>query len=207
MIVKDPWLKNTLIDDIEFKKSTSQLNKEQEEEEKRIDEETPRKCPKCLRNYTPKEVRDGSCHYHTGFIVDIDKPNERLTGEKAQAILQQSLLQKLPEQDIPKLLWACCLRKYGDTLQPCETGKCGLPAELEDTVSMKNTDYITVVQEYFKKNPAAIKNLEEFLRNYRQTPTTRPATTTPIKPSTGTTTTIGTNIRSTTPTTQINKRN
>ncbi|CAM4861665.1 unnamed protein product [Rotaria socialis] len=223
MIVKDSWLKNQLINDIEFQKSISQLNKEHEEEEKRIDEETPRKCPKCLRNYMPKEARDGNCHYHTGFVVDIDKPNERLIGEKAQAILQHSLLQKLSEQDMPKLDpvpetigstgriespgWACCLRKYGDSLQPCETGKCGLPAELEDTVNMKNNDYITVVQEYFKKNSAAIKNLEEFLRNYKQT-ATRTVTTIPIQPSTGiTATTIGTNMRSTTPTAQTYRRN
>ncbi|CAF4534848.1 unnamed protein product [Didymodactylos carnosus] len=98
MIVKDPWLKNTLIDDIEFKKSTAQLNKEQAEEDKRIDEETSRKCSKCLRSYTPKEARDGNCHYHPGFVGDINQPRERLTSEKAQVILQRAVLQKLSEK-------------------------------------------------------------------------------------------------------------
>ncbi|CAF5043537.1 unnamed protein product, partial [Rotaria sp. Silwood1] len=54
------------------------------------------------------------------------------------------LLQKLPEQEIPKLIWACCLRRYGESIQPCEIGKCGLPKELEDTVQMNNDDYINM---------------------------------------------------------------
>ncbi|CAF5164585.1 unnamed protein product, partial [Rotaria sp. Silwood1] len=144
MIVKDPWLKNTLVDDIEFRKSSAQVLIDDTDEKKRIDGETSRKCPKCLRNYTPKEARDGSCYYHPGFVVDIDHPNEQLTSEKAQAILQCALLQKLSEQEMPKLLWACCLRRYGESIQPCETGKCGLPKELEDKVQMNNDDYINL---------------------------------------------------------------
>ncbi|CAF0853024.1 unnamed protein product [Adineta steineri] len=201
MIVKDPWLKDTLIDDIEFKKSTAQLNKEREVEEKRIDEETPRKCPKCLRNYTPNEVRDGSCYYHPGFVVNIDLPDEKMTGEQAQAILQRSILQKLPEQDKPELVWACCLRKYGDSLQPCETGKCGLPIELEDTVRMDSDDYITVVQEHFKRNITANKKLA-FLKSIK-----RPTLATSVKPSMSTTTTtmIQTNDKSTMPSRKISQ--
>ncbi|CAF4658666.1 unnamed protein product [Rotaria sp. Silwood1] len=184
MIVKDPWLKNTLVDDIEFRKSSAQVLIDDIDEKKRIDEETPRKCPKCLRNYTPKDARDGSCYYHPGFVVDIDHPNEQLTGEKAQAILQCVLLQKLPEQEIPKLIWACCLRRYGESIQPCEIGKCGLPKELEGTVQMNNDDYINMVQEHFKKSPTARKNLDEFLRRYRQTTTKKGPTGTSVQSST-----------------------
>ena len=171
VIVKDPWLKNTLIDDIEFKKSTTQLSKEQEEKEKLIDEEKSRKCPKCLRNYTPKEARDGYCHYHPGFVVDIDRPSDRLTSERAQVILQRSILKKLPEEEMPKLVWACCLRRYGDSFQACETGKCGLPTELEDTVTMRDDNYIDKVQEYFKNNQTADKNLKQFLESYKSSTT------------------------------------
>ncbi|CAF4983756.1 unnamed protein product, partial [Rotaria sp. Silwood1] len=184
MIVKDPWLKNTLVDDIEFRKSSAQVLIDDTDEKKRIDGETSRKCPKCLRNYTPKEARDGSCYYHPGFVVDIDHPNEQLTSEKAQAILQCALLQKLSEQEMPKLLWACCLRRYGESIQPCETGKCGLPKELEDKVQMNNDDYINLVQEHFKKNATAKKNLDEFLRKYRQTATKKGPTGTSVQSST-----------------------
>ncbi|CAF1515158.1 unnamed protein product [Didymodactylos carnosus] len=147
MIVKDPWLKTTLIEDIEFKKSSAQLNKEQKEEE--------------------KQTRAGNCHNHPSFVVDIDQLNKRLTSEDAQAILQCSMWKKLPEQEMPKLLWACCLRRYGDSFQSCETGKCGLPTELEEKVNINNDTYISIVQEHFKKNASAEKSLEEFLKRYK----------------------------------------
>jgi len=171
MIVKDPWLKHTLIEDIAFQKSSAQLNQEKQEEDKRLEEETSRKCPKCLRNYTPKETRDGNCQYHPGFVVDIKRPHEHLTSEQAQSILQCAILKKLPEEEMPKLFWACCLHRYGESYQSCETGKCGLPKELEGKVNMNDEKYINQVQEHFKANLSAKKNLEEFLNRYEPSPT------------------------------------
>lgn len=183
MLVKDPWLKYTLIDDIAFQKSSTQLNQEQQDDTKRIDDETSKKCPKCLRNYIPKEARDGNCHYHSGFVVDINQPNEQLTTEQAQAILQCSILKKLSEAEMPKLIWACCLHRYGESFHSCETGKCGLPKELEGKVNINDNNCIHKVQEYFKTNQAAKDNLKNFLQKYHSstTHTTPLATKTPIR--------------------------
>ncbi|CAF1220467.1 unnamed protein product [Didymodactylos carnosus] len=173
MLVKDPWLKHTLIEDIAFQKSSAQLSQEKQEEDKRLDEETSRKCPKCLRSYTPKETRDGSCHYHPEFVVDINRPDEHLTSEQAQSILQCAMLNKLPEERMPKLFWACCLHKYGESYQSCETGICGLPKELEEKVNMNDEKYINQVQEHFKANASAKKNLRDFLNRYNPSATNR----------------------------------
>lgn len=178
MLVKDPWLKQTLIGDIAFQKSSTQLTQEQQVEAKRIDEETSKKCPKCLRSYTPKEVRDGNCHYHSGFVVDIKRPNEHLTTDEAQVIRQCSILRKLPEDEMPKLVWACCLHRYGETFHACETGKCGLPKELEGKVDINDANCAQKVQEYFKTNQVAKDNLKNFLQRYNSSTTNAPPLTT-----------------------------
>lgn len=74
---------------------------------------------------------------------------------------------------MPKLVWACCLHKYGETYQSCETGKCGLPKELEGKMDMNDEKYINQVQEYFKTNAAAKKNLRDFLNTYNASATNR----------------------------------
>ncbi|CAF3462615.1 unnamed protein product, partial [Rotaria sp. Silwood2] len=43
-----------------------------------------------------------------------------MTGEEAQEVLQCAILKKLSEEEIPKLIWACCLRIFSDSSHPCE---------------------------------------------------------------------------------------
>jgi hypothetical protein len=183
MVVKDPWLRDTLIDDIEFQKSSAQLLAEKTEKNTRQDEETPRKCPKCLRNYVPKEARDGNCYYHPGFVVDINDPTKHITGEEAQEVLQCAILYKLPEEKMPKLVWACCLRMFTDSSHPCEVGKCGLPKEMEGKIDMSQGNYVAVVQEKNKENAVAKKKLEEFLQRYTQTKTNKSSADSTKKPT------------------------
>jgi hypothetical protein len=187
MVVKDPWLRDTLIEDIEFQKSSAQLLAEETEKNTRQDEETSRKCPKCLRNYVPKEARDGNCYYHPGFVVDINNPTKHITGEEAQEVLQCALLNKLPEEKMPKLLWACCLHIFSESSHPCEVGKCGLPKELEGTIDMSQDNYVTLVQGKNKENAVAKKKLEEFLQKYRQTITNRSSANSSEKSATSST--------------------
>ncbi|CAF0843802.1 unnamed protein product [Didymodactylos carnosus] len=112
IIVEDEYLKDLLISDIKFKKTSTQLKQEEDSEEKRRDDEKSRKCPKCLQNYIPSKTNYGNCHYHDGFVVDIDHPDSRLTDDQAQALMQRAKFGKVSEQDVPKLVWACCLRSH-----------------------------------------------------------------------------------------------
>ena len=174
MIVKDKYLKTTLINDIEFKKTTAQLDEDIKEEEKRVDDERPRKCPKCFKEYIPKDTKFGDCHYHDGFIIDMEKPKEHLNVDQARAIMQQAELLREDEENaatktpFPKLVWACCGHRYGDNRPECRTSRCGLPKELEDEVDMKMDDYMTRAQEHFMKNPEAIAKLSQRLENYKK---------------------------------------
>ncbi|CAF3743021.1 unnamed protein product [Rotaria sp. Silwood1] len=175
MIVKHPLLRNLLIDDIEFKKTLQQIQQENEEEAKRLDDQSVKQCPKCQQNYIPAQVNHGSCHYHDGFIVDLDQNNKPLTIQQAQRITQKAklLIQNgNSEQNLkpPKLMWACCLGLYGID-QPCRVGICGLPEALKDQQIDPNNDLITVVQEHFMKNQVAAQNIKEFMKTYVLTPT------------------------------------
>ncbi|CAM4934856.1 unnamed protein product [Rotaria socialis] len=128
---------------------------------------------KCLRNYVPKEARDGNCYYHPGFVVDINNPKKPMTGEEAQEVLQCAILKKLSEEEMPKLIWACCLHIFSDSSHPCEVGRCGLPKELEGQIDMSQDNYVALVQEKNKENTRAKKKFEEFLQRYRQTTTNK----------------------------------
>ena len=65
-IVKDAYLKTTLINDIEFKKTSVQIDEDRKEEEERVDDEGSCKCSKCFRDYLLKDTKFGDGHYHDG---------------------------------------------------------------------------------------------------------------------------------------------
>ncbi|CAF0857699.1 unnamed protein product [Adineta ricciae] len=181
MVVKDPYLKSTLIKDIEFKKTTAQINEEEYEKEKSEDDERSRKCPKCFRDYVPKDTKFGDCHYHDGFIIDCDKPIEAavVTIEVARLRMQQAELLKEEEEHtpvktpVPKLFWSCCQHRYGGTHPECRISKCGLPEELESQVNMKRDDYMTIVEQHFMKNKMAINNAKKIIEEYKKRPKPR----------------------------------
>ncbi|CAF0965186.1 unnamed protein product [Rotaria sordida] len=182
MIVKHPLLRNLLIDDIEFKKTLQQIQQENDEEAKRLDDQSVKQCPKCQQNYILAQVNHGSCHYHDGFVVDLDQSNKRLTIQEAQRIAQKAKLwahsgnnEQNPKP--PKLMWACCLGLYGID-QPCRVGICGLPEELKDQKIDPDKNLVTVVQEHFMKNKVADQNINEFKKTYIMTPATIQSTST-----------------------------
>ncbi|CAF3047343.1 unnamed protein product [Rotaria sp. Silwood2] len=178
IIVKDDYLKSTLINDIEFKKTTAQIDEEQREKEKCEDDERSRKCPKCFRDYIPKDTKFGDCHYHDGFVIDCDKPIETspIAIKEARLKMQQAELMKDEEENatvktpLPKLVWSCCLHRYGSSHPECRISKCGLPEELEDTVDMKRDDYMKIVEEHFMKNQVAVDNTKKFIEDYKKRP-------------------------------------
>ncbi|CAF0852295.1 unnamed protein product [Didymodactylos carnosus] len=89
-----------------------------------------KKCPRCRENYIPSDVRNDSCHYHNGFIVDVGRPNENLTQDQALERVQRSKLANDSSiNNTPKLMWSCSLRLYVE--QGCNVGKCGLSLELD----------------------------------------------------------------------------
>jgi histone deacetylase complex regulatory component SIN3 len=173
MIVKDEYLRTNLINDIEFKKTAVQLDEWAKEEEKRLDDERPRKCPKCFHDFIPKDTKFGDCHYHDGFIVDCEKPQEHLTADRARAIMQHVAMLREEEENkplktpFPKFLWACCGQRYSDNQMGCRTSSCGLPEELEGEVDMRIVDYMAKVQEHFMNNPDAIDKLSQIIQNYK----------------------------------------
>ncbi|CAF1065300.1 unnamed protein product, partial [Didymodactylos carnosus] len=177
MIVKDPLLKGLLIDDIEFKETSFQLKQKQDEEEKRKDDETVKKCPKCLQNYIPAKSNYGDCCYHDGFVYDLDA-QQRLTSDQAREKIQQiKLLNKKQSQVHSAIkhevnfIWSCCLALDDDqqAASGCQRGAHGLPDELKD-VDLTNKDSIAIVQEHFMKNQVASKKLNNFLQNQKQQP-------------------------------------
>lgn len=174
IIVKDVYLKTTLIQDIEFRKTQAQQDEERKEEEKRIDDERPRKCPKCFKDYVPKDSRFGECSYHDGFIIDFDKPAESLTADKARAMMQRIALIRDQEENkaektpFPRLIWVCCGHLYSESQTGCRTASCGLPELLEEKINMQSDDYLTKVQEYFMQNPEAIEKRNQLLRDLKK---------------------------------------
>ena len=178
MVVKDPYLKSTLIKDIEFQKTMAQINEEKYEKEKSEDDERSRKCPKCFRDYIPKDTKFGDCHYHDGFIIDCDKPIEAavVSVEIARLRMQQAELLKEEEEHaqvktpVPKLFWSCCQNRFGGTHPECRISKCGLPEELESQVNMKCDDYMKIVEQHFMKNKVAMDNAKKIIEEYKKRP-------------------------------------
>jgi len=189
MIVKDTYLKSTLIKDIEFKKTMAQIKEEKYEKNKCEDDERSRKCPKCFKDYIPKDTKFGDCHYHDGFIIDCDKPIETavITVEAARLRMQQAELIKEEEENatvktpLPKLFWSCCLRRFGGSHPECRISKCGLPEELENQVDMKRDNYMKIVQEHFMKNEVTINNAKKFIEDYKKRPKPGPTLATKSK--------------------------
>ncbi|CAF1015332.1 unnamed protein product [Adineta steineri] len=187
IIVKDPLLKSLLIDDIEFKKTSLQLKQKEDEEEKRKDDETVKKCPKCLQNYVPVKANYGDCCYHDGFVYDLDT-QQQLTSDKAREKIQQIKLQNKKQSQQQQLsqthsaiklevnlIWSCCLELADDHISAsgCQRGTHGLPDELQ-SLDLTNKDPIAVVQEHFIKNQVAAKKLDSFLKNQKQLPINKP---------------------------------
>ena len=174
IIVKDAYLKSTLIKDIEFKKTTAQQDEEMKEEEKRIDDERPRKCPKCFKDYMPKDTKFGDCHYHDGFIIDPENSKKALTVDQARIIMQRAAIIKEEEETstsktpLPKLLWTCCGHFYGENQSGCRISSCGLPEELKSEVNMQTDDYMAKVEEYFMQNADAITKRDQLMKNYKK---------------------------------------
>ncbi|CAF1324959.1 unnamed protein product [Didymodactylos carnosus] len=112
MIVKHLLLRSTLLDDIEFKKTNEQIIAEKEIEEKRLDDEKVKVCPKCLQNHIPSKTSHGNCNYHDAFVYDLDK-GTKINSEQAQNVQQKAVLLNQKAEQQPKLIWACCLALYG----------------------------------------------------------------------------------------------
>ncbi|CAF0973703.1 unnamed protein product [Adineta steineri] len=182
MIVKHPLLRSLLVEDIEFKKTFRQTQQEYEDEQKHIDDETPKICPKCEKSYLPGQNNHGNCEYHDGYIVDIEKPEIILSREEAQKILQNARIAAAntsnnpsgPKAKTPKLFWSCCLAAYGND-HPCKKGVCGLPKELEGKVLNPNLDLIQIVRKHFEENITAKTKIEDFAAFYKkENPPARP---------------------------------
>ncbi|CAF1305783.1 unnamed protein product, partial [Adineta ricciae] len=71
MVVKHPFLRSRLIEDIDFKQSQEQIDEEKERERKERDDETEKICPKCRRGYILSKTNYGNCQYHDGYIYDL----------------------------------------------------------------------------------------------------------------------------------------
>jgi hypothetical protein len=168
VIIKDQWLLSRLIKDIGFKKTSQQVKQEKDEEEKQLDDETAKKCPKCLQNYIPSKTNYGNCHYHDGFVYDLDR-GKRLTNDEAQSVMQKAKLLNRNTDQMPKLMWTCCLGLYGID-HPCQIGLCGLPDELKDQsdINSSKQDPIVLVQQHFMSNPTAEQKIKKFVENYKQ---------------------------------------
>ena len=173
MIIKDTYLKTTLVNDIEFKKTSAEDDEEAREEEKRLDDERSRRCPKCFKDYLPKDTKFGDCHYHDGFIVDFTNPNTALTVDQAQMIMQRAEILKEKEENVtyktpmPVLLWVCCGQRYANNQSGCRISDCGLPEELKNSLDMAKVDYMAYVQNYFMNNYDAIGKQKLMIENFR----------------------------------------
>ncbi|CAF1619245.1 unnamed protein product [Rotaria sp. Silwood1] len=177
MIVKHPLLRSLLVEDIEFKKTLRQTQQEHEDEEKRLDGETIKTCPKCHRTYTSSENKYGNCQYHDGYIVDLDHAEKKLSQDEAQKEIQKAQIiasttsgDSMEKLQAPKLMWACCLTFFGGG-DPCKLGVCGLPEGISKEDIKPNTNLVTLVQDYFKKNEIAEKQIQEAINLYKQTKT------------------------------------
>lgn len=189
IIIKHPLLRTLLFDDIEFQKTHQQIREERDAEEKRLDDDSVKKCPKCLQNHIPSQTNYGSCHYHDGFVFDLDQ-NIKLTNEQAQAVAQKAKpLASTARGDqqpppAPKLIWACCLGLYASD-PPCQVGICGLPEDLQKkkkNIVDVTQDQLTLVEQRFMSNQVATEKVHEFVQTYKIPWSTNPArpTTAPV---------------------------
>ena len=174
IIVKENFLKTSLVNEIEFRKTAAQQDEETKEEQKRLDDERSRRCPKCFKDYLPKNTKFGDCHYHDGFIVDVNKPDVALTMEQARMKMQQAEVLREHEENaaqktpVPMLLWVCCGERYGNNqLGGCRISDCGLPDDLKDVIDMTSNDYMEIVQELFMNNPEAVEKQAQLKTNFR----------------------------------------
>ncbi|CAF0926260.1 unnamed protein product [Rotaria sordida] len=193
IIVKHPLLRQLIIDDIEFKQTSQQLQKEEDDKKKRIDDETEKLCPKCHQNYIPSKTNYGNCRYHDGFIYDLEG-NAALSMDEAQSKLQKVKLrqQHASSEPPPQLIWACCLGVFGVD-GPCRIGLCGLPEELKEKYS-DAPNQMEIVQEHFKKNQAASAKISKFLETFKKANTTISNASTPTRSSTNSTDRITTGL-------------
>jgi hypothetical protein len=191
--VKHPFLRSLLTDDIEFKATLRQNEQQREDEQKRQQDVIPKICPKCQQIYIPAEAKHGSCHYHDGFVVNLES-EKPITEDEAHKLMQSArLVASSASHDdaknklkIPELIWACCLRVFASE-QACKAGTCGLPEDLKEDALDPNKDLITNVQEHFQKNEKAKKKIEEFIKlhqkNKREMKTVQAPTPAPKNPT------------------------
>ncbi|CAF3213420.1 unnamed protein product [Rotaria socialis] len=176
MIVKNPYLRKHLVDEIEFKKTLQETQQKHEDEQKRIDNETVTLCPKCLQSYIPSKVDHGSCRYHNGYIIDLDNPTKILTQDDAQQIIQRVALDAAmttnnenPNQKaaMPFLYWACCSSTFMSG-QPCKIGTCGLPETMKGQTIGPNEDLILLVQKHFQEDQQIKENAARLVKHYQE---------------------------------------
>ena len=173
IIVKHPLLRSLLVEDIEFKKTHRQIQQERDDEDKRLDDESVKRCPKCLQNYIASQTSYGNCHYHDGFVFDLDQ-NAKLSNEQAQFVAQKTkLVSSTARGDqhppaTPKLIWACCLGLYGSD-PPCQVGICGLPEDLKEKAVDLTQDHLTLVEQHFWNNQIATEKVRKFMSTYKAT--------------------------------------
>lgn len=173
MIVKELFLRTSLLKDVDFQKTFRQRQEEYEAEQKRLDSESTKTCPKCHQFYVPAQANHGSCQYHNGFIVDIKKPKTVVEHADAQTCIERARLAvamntsmdpTAAREAIPKLVWTCCLTFVADN-QPCQTGICGLPEELKDTQFDTDDAMRAAVQAVFESDLQAKQKIEAFARS------------------------------------------
>ncbi|CAF4750275.1 unnamed protein product, partial [Rotaria sp. Silwood2] len=128
-------------------KTLRQTQQDHEDEEKRLDGETVKTCPKCHQTYTSSENKYGN--YEAQKEI-----------KKAQIIASTTSGDSTEKPQAPKLMWACCLTFFegGD---PCKVGVCGLSEGISEEDIQPNTGLVTLVQDYFKKNELAEKKIKE----------------------------------------------
>ncbi|CAF5011351.1 unnamed protein product [Rotaria sp. Silwood1] len=174
MVVKRQYLRDLLVKEIDFKKTLQQSQQEREDEEKHLENETVKLCPKCLKCYIPSQVNHGSCQYHDAYVVDLDDPSKKLTQDQANEKWQKAELEASMRANensnekpkMPTLYWACC-SNYFKSGQTCKIGTCGLPDELKENTIDSKTDPVMLVQEHFQKNTKAEQNIAKLVKHYQ----------------------------------------
>ena len=169
MTVKESFLRNSLLEDIDFKKTARENQEEEEDELARLDNETTKTCPKCEQSYGPSQVNHGSCWYYNGYIVDSNQPNVIVKQDQAQIQIQRARLAAVdsaaatnaPRVPIRKLLWTCCLSLVVDH-HSCQTGVCGFPDQLKDRQFESEEKMSAEVQNLLENNSFAKRKIEAF---------------------------------------------
>ncbi|CAF1520020.1 unnamed protein product [Adineta steineri] len=169
IIVKNAFLRNSLIDDIEFKKTLQQIENERKEELKRIDDQCIKKCPKCEKNYIPSEVRQGDCQYHDGYIYNIDD-RRKLSNQEARLKIQTAKLLSTssvtgPNSKPPRLIWSCCLGVYSVD-PPCVESTCGQIETLEEEANNSVEQQRIIATRKDEKARKQQRNIDDFLTNF-----------------------------------------